>query len=286
MDDQMQQPFSDPSASQTWLRRPQPPAPAFNQSEAAQTKAEPPLPSFDGTRQATPSQPFPHPTHQLATPQPILFSRGEVDVLEEQRKPPRPPQRLRRTRHFLRSRTGRIVVPLLALLVGIAIGLSALIWYGLSGQGPLVIVPTTAQGNLIIEADTDLVMQIVRNDLAHAGLPGTVENVSVSLKRGDLLVVQGDDVYSVLGVHVSRHFTINVQPYVKSCLLQVRVISANLGGIPVTTFVQSFQGNINQELAKKPTGLPGGFAYCTVGVRTEPGGMFITYKAVPLTATP
>lgn len=218
-------------------------------------------------------------------PQPILFSNVEIAILEEQPASLQRPLRLRRTRRFLRSRAGRITIPLLALLIGLIAGFSALIWYGLSGQGAIVIVPPSARGNLIIEADKDLITQIVRNDITHAGLPGKVENVRVDLKHGALLIVQGDDVYSVLGLTISRHFTVNVQPYVKACVLQVRVLSADLGGIPVTTFVQSFQGSINQELGQKPAGLPGGFAYCTVGVRTEPGGMFVTYQAIPLTPT-
>lgn len=288
MDDQTQHPSPDPSASQTWLRHSMPPASPTNSSETAQGRAAFPRPHLDETQQANISRPLQPPARQLSPslPQPILFSDVEVDVLEELPVVPQRPQRLRRTRRFLRSRAGRIIIPLLALLIGIAVGLSSLIWYGLSGQGALVIVPPSARGNLIIEADKDLVTQIVRNDITHAGLPGQAENISVDLKHGDLLVVQGDDVYSVFGLSISRHFTVNVQPYVKSCILQVRVISANLGGIPVTTFVQSFQGNINQELGKKPAGLPGGFAYCTVGVRTEPGGMFVTYQAIPLTATP
>lgn len=196
------------------------------------------------------------------------------------------PARWPRVRRFLTSRPGRILALLLALVLGIALGLSSLIWYGLSGEGPLVIVPPGARGNLVIEADKDFVTQLVRNDLGKAGLPGTVANVRVTLQGGDRLVVEGDDTYSVFGLGVSRHFTVNVQPYVQACILQVRVLSANLGGIPVTTFVQSFQGNINRQLAQKPSGLPQGFVYCTVSVRTEPGGMFVTYQAVPVPSTP
>jgi hypothetical protein len=237
-------------------------------------------------QQESASQAMPRPTSQLSTslPQPILFAEGEIDILEEHVLTR--PRRLRRTRRWLRSRAGRIVVPLLALLIGLSIGLSSILWYGLSGAGPLVLVPATAQGNLIIEADKDFVKQLVRNDIATAGLPGQVENVSVDLDHGAKMVIQGDDVYSVLGVNISRHFTVDVQPYVQTCVLQMRVTSANLGGIPVTSFVQSFEGKVNQQLAEKPSGLPGGFNYCTVGVRTEPGGMFITYKAIPVTATP
>ncbi len=281
MDDQTQHPFSDPSASQSQSRRQVPPALSPDQAGLQQKSQLLP----NQVQRANSAQSQPRPTRQLPPPgpQPILFSEVEIELLEE--KPPRPP-RLWRTRRFLRSRAGRIILPVLALLIGIAVGLSSLIWYGLSGEGPLVIVPPAARGNLVIEADKDFVTQLVRADLAEAGLPGKVENIKVTLQRGAQMIVEGDDLYSVFGVGVARHFTVTVQPYVRSCILQVRVLSANLGGIPVTTFVQSFQGNVNRQLAKKPTGLPEGFAYCTVGVRTEPGGMFVTYQAVPVTPTP
>lgn len=271
MDDQTA--FSDPSGTQSQFRRQAPPTPSAEQGPSVP-------PTFNQIRRADGTLPLVRPTSQLSPtgPQPILFSETGGIWQEHSGRPPR----VRRVRRFLASRTGRILVPSLALLLGIAVGLSSLLWYGLSGEGPLVIVPPGARGNLVIETDRDFVTQLVRNDLAGAGLPGKVENVKVTLQHGARLVIEGDDAYSVFGVGISRHFTVNVQPYVQTCILQVRVISANLGGIPVTTFVQSFQGNINRQLAKKPTGLPEGFLYCTVAVRTEPGGMFITYQAVPV----
>jgi hypothetical protein len=272
-----QTPFSDPSGMQSQFRRQVPPTPPAEQ--------EPPVPSaLTQARRADGALPLAHPTPQFppAGPQPILFS--EMGGTRQERSGR--PLRVRRVRRFFASRSGRILVPIFALVLGIAVGLSSLIWYGLSGEGPLVIVPPGARGNLVIEVDKDFVSQLVRNDLAGAGLPGKVENVRVTLQHGARLVIEGDDTYSVFGVGISRHFTVNVQPYVQSCILQVRVLSANLGGIPVTTFVQSFQGNINRQLAKKPTGLPEGFLYCTMAVRTEPGGMFVTYQAVPVSPAP
>lgn len=257
---------------------PSPTASLADQGErtsASQTQSRP-------TRQSPKAQPVPQ-------PQPLLFtgiSDGDVEIeIIEEVPAPLPParkQRLRRTRRWLRSRTGRIVVPLVALVLGLAVGLSSVIWYGLSGEGPLVIVPPAAQGNLVIDANKDFVTQLVRNDITGAGLPGHVQNVTVTLVHGAKMVIQGDDVYPVMFLTITKHFTVDVQPYVQSCVLQIRVTHADLSGIPVTTFVQSFQSKVNQELAKKPAGLPGGFAYCTVGVRTEPGGMFITYQAVPV----
>lgn len=275
MDDQT--PFSDPSVTQSQFRRQAPPTPSADQ--------RPPVPSaLNQAQRADGTLPLARPTPQFppSGPQPILFSEMGGTWQESSGRPPR----ARRVRRFLGSRTGRILVPILALVLGMAAGLSSLIWYGLSGEGPLVIVPPGSRGNLVIEADKDFVSQLVRNDLAGAGLPGKVENVKVTLQRGARLIIEGDDAYSVFGVGISRHFTVNVQPYVQSCILQVRILSANLGGIPVTTFVQSFQGNINRQLAKKPAGLPEGFVYCTVAVRTEPGGMFVTYQAVPVSPAP
>lgn len=183
---------------------------------------------------------------------------------------------------WYRSRAGRIVMLLLLFLLGVAAGLSALFWYGISGEGRIVIVPQSARGSIIVEANTDFVTQLVRQDLTNDGLPGEVKNVKVELKHGAEMIISGDDVNTVLGVQLVRHFTVYMQPYVQSCLLQARVTRADLGGLPVTTFVQSFQGSINRQLAQKPSGLPDGFIYCTAGVRTEPGGLFVTYQATAI----
>jgi|GEM_PF-780010 len=295
MDDQDQtSPTSaDPSATQIQTKRQtrnsakskqpksaaQSPAPSTSLAQPlkneASLEATQPRPA---ARQSPEAAQKPNSNSTRQVPQPILFS--EVLDVEEVQVPTR-------SRRLNRARLWRIGVPLLTFLLGLAIGLTSLLWYGLSATGPLVIVPpSAAQGDLIIEADKSFVTQLVRNDLSTAGLPGKVEDVSVDLDRGAKMVIKGDDLYSVFGVNVSRHFTITVQPYVQHCVLQMRVLSADLGGISVTGFAQSFQGKINQELAVKPSGLPGGFTYCTIGVRTEPGGMFITYRASAVTPTP
>lgn len=246
-------------------------------------------------REEQPTQPMPaeprlriHPGGQpVQPPRPLLFPPKEELLLPAGQPLPAPVPRPRlvKTRRWLRSRTGRVVIPVLALLIGVVIGLSSIIWYGLSGEGRLVIVAPAAQGNLIVDANQAFVSQLVSNNLVNAGLPGHVQNVRVDLKHGAEIVVQGDDVYPVFFTNVTKHFTVYVQPYVQSCVLQVRITHADLSGIPVTTFAQTFENKINSQLAQKPAGLPGGFTYCTVGVRTEPGGMYVTYQAVPIPAS-
>lgn len=303
--DQTQIRPSDSSAKKNRSRsKPQPPAGQVAPDQSALSSTQMTGSLAQGTRDVPPAQatsllaeqiqaaatkPLSRPTRQQSKPQsqppqPILFADRESDVLVTAPigQAPARRQRLRRTRRWLRSRSGRVVIPLLTLLIGLAAGLTSVVWYGLSGEGALVAVVPAAHGNLIVDANKDFVGQLVRTNLLGAGLPGKVQNIKVDLKHGAMIVVQGDDVYPMLFTSITKHFTVDVQPYVHTCVLQVRITHADLSGIPVTTFVQTFQNKINQQLGKKPAGLPNGFVYCTVGVSTEPGGMYITYQATPV----
>jgi hypothetical protein len=198
-----------------------------------------------------------------------------------------PPSRFRAfmqgIRAWLRTRTGRIVVPVIALLLGILIGILSLLLYGLSGDGKLVAVPKAGSGNIIVEANKSFLTQIITYNLRQSGLPGTVQNVDVELSRNSQITVSADDVFTtILGIPISKRFTVVVQLFATSCYPQVHITHADLSGIPVTGFVQTFEGNINTQLREKPSGLPNGFNYCASGVRTEPGGAFITYQAIPV----
>ena len=190
--------------------------------------------------------------------------------------------RFARVREWLRSRTGRVVIPLAALLVGIALGIAAIFLYGLKGEGQIVIVPSPVKGNIIVEADKAFLTELVTKNLRDSGMPGQIENVQVDLSQGDQMTVNGDDGFSVLGIEVARHFTFVVQPYVSSCYLQVHIVHADFSNVPVTGFADIFESHINQQLRMKTEGLPTGFQYCTTGVRTEPSGMFVTYTATPV----
>ncbi len=196
--------------------------------------------------------------------------------------PPVRPQRFARMRAWLRSRVGRIAVPLIALLLGIVIGVVALLLIGLSGQGQTVATPAAGQSDLVVEVERAFLTNLVIQNLRKSGMPGTIENVNVTLAQGDQFTINGDDTFGVLGIGLTKHFTVVVQPYIRTCVLQIHVVSANLSGIPVTGFVQSFESSINQQLQQKPTGLPSGFQYCTTSVRTQPDGIFMTYSATPI----
>lgn len=193
-----------------------------------------------------------------------------------------PGPRFARVREWLRSPKGRVVIPLVALLVGIVLGIAAIFLYGLTGEGQVVIVPSSVKGNIVVEADKAFLTQLVTKNLRDSGMPGQIKNVQVDLSQGDQMRVNGDDGFSVLGVGVARHFTFVVQPYVSFCFLQVHIAHADFSNVPITGFAHIFESHINHQLQMRPEGLPSGFQYCTTGVRTEPSGMFVTYAATPV----
>jgi hypothetical protein len=196
---------------------------------------------------------------------------------------PRPP-RLARIRAWLRSRKGRVIFPIATFAIGMATALLIvlLVLLSLSKDIAAIRAPSSPQGDIVIQVGPTYITRLVAQDLLTTGLPGTVKNVRVTFARGDQMNIDGDDQFSVVGISFTRHFTINLQPYVHDCQLQVHVLHADLSGIPVTSFVASFESQINQQLLAKPTNLPQGFTYCNTGVHTDPSGLFIIYSATPV----
>jgi len=187
-------------------------------------------------------------------------------------------------RVWLRTRTARIVIPSVALLLGIVLGILAVLLYALaiSGDRPfLATPPPPSTGNIIVQVDTAYLTHLVEQNLATSGLPGNISDVRVSLASGAQMTITANDQFSLLGIGISRQFTLVMQPYVSTCSLQMHVIHADVSQIPVTGFAQTFEGAINQQL-RTTTPLPEGFSYCVTGVRTQSDGMFITYAATPL----
>jgi hypothetical protein len=206
-----------------------------------------------------------------------------ISEINKEKKPPesfRKP-RFDRLRRWMRSRNGRIVIPLIALVLGIIIGIASLLLYGISGQGKVLPVPGPGRTDISVVADKNYITSIVSMNLRESGLPGSIENVQVDLASGDQFTIKADDAFSVLGIGFTRHFTVVVQPYIGNCSLQVHVISADLSSIPVTGFVAAFESSINAELQQQPTGMPQGFQYCATSVSTQPAGMLLTYSAIP-----
>lgn len=205
------------------------------------------------------------------------FAHKAKEAIEPPRKP-----RFVRIRRWLRSRAGRIVIPLVALFLGIVIGAGSLFLYGISGDGRAFPVPGPGKTDISVVVDKAFITSLVSMNLRQSGLPGTVKNVQVSLARGDQMTINADDAFNIVGIGFTKHFTVIVQPYIKQCTVQIHVTHADLSSIPVTGFVSAFESNINEQLQQKPTGLPQGFQYCTTSVSTQPAGMLLTYSATPV----
>jgi hypothetical protein len=226
----------------------------------------------------------------------MIETNSQEKYMSSQHQPPSTPlpsqpeadsasgaSRFPRFRIWLRSSTGRIVIPLVTLIVGIIVGIFAVLLFVLSSEVPKTVIHApSSKGDILVEADRAFLTQLVTKNLHNSDLPGQIENVDLKLAQGNHMIISGDDVLSVLGIKVTRHFTFVVQPYVNSCVVQIHIVYADFSNIPVTGVAQGFESQINQQLQSRPEGLPSGFQYCATGVRTEPAGMFVTYSAIPM----
>jgi hypothetical protein len=167
-------------------------------------------------------------------------------------------------------------------LLGLLLGGGAVFFYALSiaTEGQAVSSSTSSgSGAIMMQVSSTFIAQLIEESIRSSGMPGTVSNVQVVLVHKGPMTVTGDDELSLLGVGVSKHFRLTLQPLVRSCQLQVHVLHADMGGIPVTGFVALFEDQINEQLQVKPTDLPQGFGYCATDVRTESHQLFVTYSA-------
>jgi len=188
-----------------------------------------------------------------------------------------------------RSRAERIVIPGIAFIFGIGIGVVGLILYTLViASERRVVVPSLSSpgGDIIVQVGPAYITHLVNTDLRQSGLPGNVENVQVMLADSDRIhraqmTITGSEQISTLGIEMTSPFTVVVQPYIEDCQLKVNVLHADFSGITVTAFAASFEGQINQQLVMNPGILPTGFKYCLTNVRTRPQGLFLTYSATP-----
>jgi len=175
--------------------------------------------------------------------------------------------RFARTRIWLRSRSGRVIVPGAVFVLGIAVGVVALLLYALSlsSEGRVLVTPLPPPGeDIIVQVGPAYITRLLDRDLRDSNLPGNVENVRMRLADSDRIhsaqmTITGDEQISTLGIGATRPFTIVVQPLIRDCQLQVHVLHADFSGVTVTGFAATFEGQINKQLEMKPGGLPAGF---------------------------
>ena len=187
--------------------------------------------------------------------------------------------RSRRTRS-----AGRVLLFFIAFIAGILITLAGVFSYILFFAGsshPVASSSSSATGAILIQIKTAYMTEVVQKNLNTAGLPGQVTNAQVSFTHNGPMVITGNIQLGILGISTTRQLVVSLQPYISSCQLHLHVLQADLQGLSITTFVQSFEGQINNQMQMKVAGLPAGFNYCVTNVHTDPAGLSLTYSATP-----
>jgi len=188
-----------------------------------------------------------------------------------------------------RSQAGRsfpYLALVLALLSGLLIGTLGTLFYISSAHDVPVPPPPSEPGEaaIAVQLSPTFISQIITKEVRQASIPGSLKNIQVTTAHSAPITIGGDDQISFMGFTVTKHVTLQLQPVIRACHLQVTITHADLSSIPVTSFVSSFESQINQQLANssKNSSLPQGFAYCVTNVRTETNGIFVTYSATPI----
>jgi hypothetical protein len=191
--------------------------------------------------------------------------------------------------------TTRIVLYVVFLLIGIALGALGTLLFQLSIGGtrsPVPVAPTSiASGNVTVHADQAIITSLLQNSVQEIVLPanGSVSNVQVQFTNGTQMNITGDYQISVLGVPVTQPFTLDAQLLVDNCQVQIHILQANFSNLSVTGLVALFEDRINQKLAQliPQNNLPGNVEFCLVNIATDAQGINATFDlAVPSTVTP
>src|SRR5437667_9023348 len=120
----------------------------------------------------------------------------------------------------------RIALALLTFILGIAVGIAAvlLLILAMSGTNPPITTAPPQPGNVSVQADATLIGPIAEKSLQEAGIPGTITNLQVQFDQGDQMTITGSYQYRVLGIPVTQNVSIVLQPYVDSCSLQMHIL--------------------------------------------------------------
>lgn len=187
-----------------------------------------------------------------------------------------------------RSRPGSsfsFLTLLLGVLVGLFIGALGTFLYIASVHD--VAAPTSqsvpGQAAIVIQLTPAYLSQVVTKEVSSANIPGNLKNIQVTMAHNAPVTISGDEQVNILGFVVTRRATMQMQPVVRACQVQVGITHADFSGIPVTSFVSPIEQQINQQLSNKGSSslLPKGFIYCATDVHTETNGIFVTYAARP-----
>jgi hypothetical protein len=195
-----------------------------------------------------------------------------------------PPSQVPTQRHS----TGCFFLAAIAFVIGIIVGIGAILLFLLvisGNRSPLPVTTSPTSGNVTVHADSTVIASELQTSLRGAHIPGEISNIQVQFAQGDQITVTGVYQSKILNANVTHPLTIVLQPLVNNCRLQVHILKADFGNIPITGLAALFEDKINQQLKPKSNTLPSNIEYCIVNVRTDPTGLFATLKLVFPTAS-
>lgn len=186
----------------------------------------------------------------------------------------------------------RRLLPALMFLVGIAVGVAAVLLFILLVSGntsPLPAATPAASptpGQVSVQADAATVAPLLEQSAQAAEIPGTITNVQVQFAVGAQMTITGNYEYIVLNAQVSNPFTIQFQLLANDCQLQIHVLHVDFARVPVTRLVALFEDKINQKLQPASNTIAGKVTYCLTAVHTDSAELSATFSLVFLTPTP
>lgn len=181
------------------------------------------------------------------------------------RKPPRK-WRKRKPSHAL-------LIFLSGLLLGILIPLLFLLFVSGYNLPVAANLPPNQVGNVTVQIQPATILPLIKKSFQQAGMGNDILSLNLQLASGDQATLTGDYTINVLGLDITRPFTIVAQPLAVQCRLQIRVLQASLSGISITRLVTSFETTINQQLQSLTQS--GTLHYCITGVQTNPNALFL-----------
>jgi hypothetical protein len=170
-----------------------------------------------------------------------------------------------------------------AFLLGVLVGgvvLALFFAFSLGDKPAVTMPPARGTSALQIHLSSSYITQLVNKDIQSSSSLGKVSNIQVHLAHNQITVT-GEDQVTVLGFSITKPFTMILQPVIQSCMPQVHILHADIGGLRVTGLTASLQDRLNQQLQSDISHLPSGFTYCATSLQTESGTMVVDFSATP-----
>jgi hypothetical protein len=185
-------------------------------------------------------------------------------------------------RRSRRSRTLPGFIFVLGCIVGIALGIAGSIWYVAANADRTFPAPVASHPGEV--AVTVIVSkahftQIATREAVNAQVPGTLSNIQVNMQRNQPITLTGNDQLSLLGLAMTRSFTVRMVPYVHACQLQWQVQHVDLAGVPVPSIGSTLQQQLNQEPLLNSSALSKNFTYCVTNAYPVNDGLVIILSA-------